>query len=273
MEVKSFHAKVSNCHNSDSLHLINFKILKYQLIIMRVFGIYHKKSDIIAYKAYPFAIITLFWINIARFMTIYYYSSLDSLNSDLVLNITTTIWYSICAINSTIIFINQECNHREEAFLKHLNILLQSVKEIKNLTKSLKIKFCILYTIGLASGVFNFGLVSVALFGPKVLFDAFSGYLTPFHKSNWALENIPYKLYIAIITVYFSLHWTLAVSYFVTHCMILTSLIKNFNKNFSDLITNNIFVCGKNKKSRKKTLKRKKIWLMKKNLSVSDLSI
>jgi hypothetical protein len=79
------------------------------------------------------------------------------------------------------------------------------------------------------------------MFGPNSLYPAFSLILSPYQHVDLVYGSIPYKLAMTLILSYLSLCWTLSIAYFVSHCIIIVELFKDYNQCFIYIIKNKSF--------------------------------
>ena len=209
-------------------------LLKYPNILLRVFGLYHRKSDKLILKAYPVLMCFVDWFNFARMFWLYEIS--ESLSAELVLKIITTFWLFICSFCASILFFNQEKSDREPKLLGNifsifeLELMYCRQKKLRNL-------IYFIYGITFSIAFSNSVAIVVSFFGPKFFYDGFKLFLAPFQNSDWAADNVPYKL--MIIT---SFHWCLSVGVYLSHTVIIIEIQKGFNEEFNKCVTKCVLV-------------------------------
>jgi hypothetical protein len=221
------------------------ELVKYPTIYLRFIGLYHQKSDRLLVKLYSIFILIVLWFNFFKTFAAYNFvhGQSEGFSATLVLKIITNCWTLSVAFNSTLIYINQETDSREKAILKYVYILL----EFKgNNLKQTRLFLNVLFVIAIAVGLGNSITIFVSMFGPKVLFSAFSVFLAPFQNETWAQESIPYKLLISILYSISGLHWITACAYFLMHATFVIQLLKNFDSKFSRFISDSILVSKDN---------------------------
>ncbi|CAF0922387.1 unnamed protein product [Brachionus calyciflorus] len=236
---KNIEANYSNCRNYCS-------IMKFPLTMMRILGLYHRKNDPFYLKIYPLSVIVILWLSFARTFSLYgfWYGKSDEFSVNLVYKIIINLWCFITVFNATIIYINQEIYSRENQLIHDLSYFLDNHCDDKR-RKRLRKKIILFFILGALVGILNSTAGAASLFGPDFIFKAFSSFLAPFHESQWAKESIPYKILNCIILSYTSFFWVLTIDYYLSHCDILTFIFENFNKDFRELINNNILVTNK----------------------------
>ena len=214
-------------------------IIKYPLILLKICGLHHRKSDHIALKIYGIFLILIDWSNFARSFSTY--SASDTLSADLVLKIIFTNWELICAFSATIIFINQEKCGRQDLLMRNIlsifNLKVSSCRQ-----KVLRRHIYIIYGITFMVAILNMAAVLVSFFGPRFWFNGFKLMLAPFHNSDWAADSVPLKLLFFFLTSVTTLHWTLSAAIYLSHAIVVIELLRNYNSKFKDFIKNNIIV-------------------------------
>lgn len=214
-------------------------LLKFPNILLRIFGLYHRKSDRIVFKIYACTICFINWFNFARMFSVYTIS--ENLSADLVLKIIITFWLFICSFNSSIIFINEELEDRERNLLRNLH----SIFELKICTirqKRLEIIIYIIYAVVYSMAFINFTAIVLSYFGPRVLLDGFRLFLAPFHNEEWAVDSIPLKLLALFLTGTTSFHWCLQIGVYLSHTTILIEFLSEFKERFNDFVKESVIV-------------------------------
>ena len=241
---------ISNSNVSEQLktepkfEVVNTKIMKYGNFVMRAFGFYHCKSDKLILKVYPIITLIIVWFNTIRTISCFnfFYNESESFSAELAIKIVSILWLFSCSINITIIFINQLINSREEELIKSINSLLKENEDLNDIVRKSSRCVKIIFTLSLVVGFFNVIVFMVTMLGPKEFRALFIVFLAPFHKTEWAVNSIPYKLYSSLLFVFTSLGWTLNVAYYVSQCQIIMEIQKNFNKRMSKFIENNVII-------------------------------
>jgi hypothetical protein len=221
-----------------SRHSSKPNLMKYPLLILRIFGLYHKKGD-----PYAIAIAILNWFNLFRFMSAYYFwwGGSESFSAPLVLKIIANLWLFACSFNTTIIYLNQEIKSRQPTLLENFYSLME-LKGEHFRVKRLKKVIYIIFAMCLSVSIFNTMAIFISMFGPKFLFAAFKVFLAPFQDSDWAAESVPYKLAISFMMAIMSFHWTLAYALYLAHAMIVIEFFNVFNLKFSRFTKMSILV-------------------------------
>lgn len=225
----------------------DLEFLKYPNILLRIFGLFHRPEDPLVLKIYALTFCFIDWLNLARFISAFeiFYGRSEPLLALLILKIISALWYFICAINSTIIYVNQESVCRQRAFITYIHPLLAALdtKRRHTITKHV-------YLINILSSSFillNVVVISVSFFGPKVLFSGFQTFLAPFHDSEWAKDSIPYKCLIIVFTVVTTSHFMLSNALYMSHCIIVIHLLCAFNTKFNDFVHDSVLVASENR--------------------------
>nr|QVK45644.1 G protein-coupled receptor [Proales similis] len=223
---------------SNACHVTHFEqAIGQNRLLMRLFGIYHHRTDPLYLKAYPFTILLVFWFNFVRFSSVYeiFYGGQFQFSSELGYQIIHHLWLLTCALCSSIIFINQEFCGRLPRLYRLLSHLFadnrrRSAGDLKRLNWTINAVMGIALCIGLAN---SFAIV-LSLLGFESFYSAFSLYLTPFHKTDWARQSLAFKVPILIVMLFTSTHWLLAIKQMLVDCLIVEFFYKCFNKEFEN---------------------------------------
>jgi hypothetical protein len=214
-------------------------VIAYPRVLMRLFGIYHDKNDKIVIKMYSILVLLSQWFLFCKFFTVF--KKNETFSGELVLKIVTLLWMLVVILDGCFLFINQEMITKENNLVNHFLDLLHFVKDKYKMKKTIRLKVSITFCIAFCFGLFNSISAIFSLFGPSSFYSAFSGLLSPFENIDSNVGLITYKLAITLIFCYFSLSWTLSIAYFVSHCIIMVELLKDFNKSCIDMIENKVF--------------------------------
>ena len=213
--------------------------LKYPIMLLRICGLYHRKSDHIALKIYTIILCLVDWSNLVRLVLSYNIS--ENLSAKVFLRIIFTDWLLGVSCASTLIFINQEISDRYDALMRHLFSLFE-MKVVCIREKVLRKHIYIIYGIASAIATINTAGLLVSYFGPKILYNGFRLFLSPYHYSVEANDCVPLKLaFSALITVTI-FHWYLCVAVYLSHVLVVIELFRSFNSTFEGFIKNNIIV-------------------------------
>ena len=216
-----------------------FYQLKYPTMLLRICGLYHRKSDHIALKIYAILLCLIDWSNFARSLSSY--SGSDTLSAELFLKIIFSDWLLVVSCTSTIIFINHEISDRYDSLMRNIYSIFE-MKIVSIREKVVRKHIYIIYGVTSVFACLNTAGLLVSYFGPKVLYNGFRLFLAPFHYSDWAANCVPLKLcFSALITVTIS-HWYLPVALYLSHALVVIELLKSFNSTFENFIKNNIIV-------------------------------
>ncbi|RNA34045.1 odorant gustatory chemosensory receptor 122-like protein [Brachionus plicatilis] len=220
-------------------------IMKYPQVLMRIVGLFHKKSDKWFLKVYPLLIFIILWLSFARLFSLFefWYGVSESLSAQLAYKIILILWCFVTVASATIFFINQEKHSRENQLIHELSFYLDKYSNKK--IKILKKKILMYFFIGVFGSVFNSISGIISLFGPDYFYEAFSSLLAPFHKSTWSRSNVPYKILNNIILSFTSFIWMITICYYLAHCEMIVFIFKNFNQEFRDLVNNKMLVSNK----------------------------
>ena len=213
--------------------------LKYPIMLLRIFGLYHRKSDHIALKIYTIILCLIDWSNLARLLLSY--SASENLSAKVFLRIIFTDWLLGVSCSSTLIFINQEISDRYDSFMRHLFSLFEK-KVVCIREKVLRKHIYIIYGIASAIATINTAGLLVSYFGPKILYNGFRLFLSPYHYSVEANDSVPLKLVFSALITVTIFHWYLCVAVYLSHVFVVIELFRSFNSTFQDFIKNNIIV-------------------------------
>lgn len=233
------------------------ELMKFPLKILRLVGLYHQKSDHLAFKAYCFTIQIVLWFNFVKMLTVFdfFWAKSEAFSTKLFMKICFTIWTFVCAILATMIFINQEFKNRESDLQTQINLLyyFYSDKDSKKDRKfSRKITAFFLGSLSLLS--INCVFMLLSMFGISSFFPAFAFLLAPYHETEWARESIAFKLFMTFVGLIASLYWILTTVYYVTNCWIVLNFLDDFNERFEKFIKENIIVSNNSQRLNKKVL-------------------
>lgn len=218
-------------------------LLKYPNKLLRIVGLFHRKDDKLILKAYTISLCLIDLINLIRLMLSYeiIYGRSEPALAVLILKVICTIWFFVCFCSSLIIFINNECPRREQAFL---NSAYHMIELSPGYCRQKKLRFTVylIYSIVGSLTLFAALFFSVALLGPKVLFNGVSLFLSPFHTSDWAIDSTPFKILILLLCIVSTAHCLLSNAVFLAHTVIPIELICKFNSDFMGLARQNVLV-------------------------------
>lgn len=236
---------VSNLEICSKNYEVYCDIMKYPIILMRIFGLYHKKKDNWYLKGYSLFIIIILWFSFARFFSLFdfWHGKYESLSAQLVYKIIIILWSFANVMNGTLFFINQEKNSRENQLIIDISFYLHKYSNKK--LKLLKNKIFIYFLIGFFGSGFNSISGIISLFGPDYFYEAFFSFLAPFHKAKWSKHNIPFKIFNNILLSYTSFFWMITICNYLAHCEMIAFIFKNFNQEFRNLVDNKLLVSQK----------------------------
>ena len=238
--IRNFYNKISPTHNrSTQTSNIYEDVLNYPRVLMRIFGIYHEKTDQISIKIYCIFVLLLEWFMFCKTFTVF--KKDETFSGELVLKIVTLLWMFIVAFNGSLLFTNQEMISKEQTLKIHFLECFNFSKNISRVKNNIYLKINLTFMIALCFGIFNLISAIVSLFGPSSFYPAFSNFLSPFQNIDSGPVLIIYKIVMIIIIGYFSLFWTLVIGYFLSHSIIMVELLKDFNESFINIIKNRIF--------------------------------
>lgn len=230
-------------------------IMKIPIWILRGLGLYHKKSDNIIIKAYCLLINVILWFTFLKMLTVFDFvkGKSESLSAKLFMKICFTIWSFICAILSTMIFLNQEFKNREKDLETQINLLYHFYSE-KKIQKDRKfcLKINLFLILSIVFALFNCIFMFLAMFGIPAFFIAFSPLVAPFEDTKFGKTNIPFKFFMTIFGCISSFSWFLTTFYYISHCYILLRFLQDFNEKFEKFIKQSILVSNKSEKLNKK---------------------
>ena len=264
-----------NTSSNSNFEVINSKIMQRAIILMRLIGLYHQKKDSLLLKLFPFFVLICLWLNSFRFLTnlnFVYGENEDFLSGEFLVKTCIIINTAVFAINSTIIFINQEFKHRELKLLNELNFLLQVDYDFKNLITKLTPKIANLYIVASLFTAIQSAIIFTGLFLPRndendIKNNNNNVYLSPFHRYSWSHSNTIYKLAAWLLhSVSFSQSFY-SSAYFISHCKILIQLFESFNKKLK------VHIIKRSGNVREKEFENFRIWHLKLIYAVKRLDI
>nr|QVK45642.1 G protein-coupled receptor [Proales similis] len=223
---------------------VYYEIMKPTIIVLAICGLYIKPGSRWPVKIYPYAVVAILWFNAFKFCSAYefFYGGNESMSAILIIKIVTNLWFFGCCSLHTCLIVNQSFASREASLVQQLDLLLDYNIDSEKIGKKL-LRRLNLINFGLfLFGIFNSSAIFISYFGPKELFNAFALFLTPFHKTEWAAQSVPYKLFTAITCSFTSITWMMSLGYYSSHCLIIRTLFDNFNQKFVDFIQNNVIV-------------------------------
>lgn len=239
-KIETLNQPVSKKKQTNDLEILSeCYLLKYPNILLRVFGLYHRKDDPKAFKIYALMFIIIDIINVCRSFTVY--SANESLTAEFGLKILFTVWAFMCMSSALIIYINQESQGREPKLLINITNIIE-FKITKCRQKTLRIYVYTAFIIGFSMAVFNILGIMVGFFGPSFLFKGFKMFLAPFNDVEIIYTNIAYKIFALFLISISSFHWCLSVSLYASHVLILIEMFNSFNRNFKKFVKESIIV-------------------------------
>jgi hypothetical protein len=243
----SFIEKISNdsekqIQSFKKINIAHTRLMKYPSILMKTFGFFHQKNDCKIFKGYCFSMIVVLWANSIRYLFTFNGENESFLSGIFIFKSFLVVMFSLVAINSTLMFINQEYYSRENAFLDELDLLFQNINNLeaflKKLGKKINVMFLILTLIALADVFFVYFLV----FFPEILTTNESElaklHLTPFHKQGWSQNSFWYKQIICISQSLAFIHGCWSFGYLMAFCKIVRFLFVDYNTNLEKSILN-----------------------------------
>lgn len=222
--------------------------IRYPKVILRMVGLYHRKSDRLILKIYRLGCMTLLWINTIRFILsidIFRGKKPEPFSSNFILKIILFIWSFSVSFNSTIIFYNQEKDSRESKFLDYFYAMLNYKGNNLKMTK--KVVY-LMFIVATMIGLLNCIALVAGVFGPEEFFKVFSIYLSPFGDDAWAKESIVYKASISFITCIGPMNWLTALAYFLTHTSLVIMLFENYVFKFKKFVHKSVLTSKDNPK-------------------------
>jgi hypothetical protein len=219
-----------------------FKILRYPLIIHRVFGLYQSITSNIYTKAYSILILVIVWYNVLK--SIYTYNSINGSGADtfdavLVLKIISTLWLILCATYASTAFMMQRDKNKIDKFIHLYNELIDYEERSEHHLKWVKIKCYIIYALAMMLCITNSIACIVAFFSTDSLYGAFAGFLSPAQNTDWVFKSTAYKLFAWVLMVYSTAAWVFPFSQFVVNCVMLYGPIDTFNDAFQRFVNTN----------------------------------
>ena len=254
ISIPSFKKKFSSLMRQKDISIIKInssnckiycEIMRYPIILMRIFGLYHKNKDRWYVKAYSLFIITIMWLSFARLFSLFdfWFGKHESLSAQLVYKIIFILWCFANVMNGTLFFINQEKNSRENQLILEISFYLDSYSNKK--LRFLKKKIFLYFLIGFFGSGFNSVSGIISLFGPDYFYEAFFSFLAPFHKTTWARHNTPYKVFNNILLSYTSFFWMITICNYLAHCEMIAFIFENFNQEFRNLVNKKVLLSQK----------------------------
>lgn len=225
---------------SGTIESMNF--MKYPNLILRLIGLYHKKTDPFWLKAYSFSFCLINWFNFIRFLSNYkiFWGQSEEFSATLALKIIITMWLFSTAFNSTLIYVNQEMESRQQALVKNFCTIFESKKKL-NFRKQ-KLKHYIVFVLAFMFTLINFSVVLVGFFGPKAFFAQFKSFLAPLHDSEWAADCIPFKIIASLLIMPTFFHTTFSYAIYLSHTFVMIEFLHVFNAEFAKFTKTSILV-------------------------------
>ena len=213
------------------------ELLRFQRIVLRIFGLYHHPNDSIVWKIYcMFVVFILLGFDVVRHLILF--DKNGSFNSKLLMEIIVSLFPLYCFLNGLIMFIIQE--HKSKIFNFNLNfniifneyqtetrknIEMRKIKQISIITTCITMIITILIVI----------IHLVSLLGPSEI---------RVHSSFKYFEfngefNIAYRIVIAIIFCFTLSACMMVASYYFMYFLIMSRLLDYFNQNFKEFSVKN----------------------------------
>ena len=216
-------------------------IFKFQNIVLRIFGIYHRSTDSFVLQSYTIVMILLLWFNVLRHYVIFS-EPIESLNSDVALKILGIIFPACGSIYATWFFIIQHQKVKitafelcfDELFKKYRFSVEKEIHHIKRLT------IVVICSALVLVAIFS-GLWSLAFFGTSDSFNLFSKNTTALLLFETTERNMPYRVFCFLLISFTNGTWLLTVSYYFNNCFIVSTFLNVFNKKFKNFINYNEF--------------------------------
>jgi hypothetical protein len=216
------------------------KLMRFPLLLMRLIGLYHHKSDKLLVKLYSIIIILLMWCFFIK--TIIVIDKKDLNNSgELAVKLVFLTCMLSTSVNATLIYINQESEKKEKKLIKQFNSLLKITDNNHKIEKKLSIKLTILFIIAIIMILLNCILSTIGLYKEHYLKEAYFVLLAPYNHSS----SFAYKSCMAFLNYYFLFIWLFACVYFISHCFFIIELTNDFNEQFKCLIKGKVFIPDK----------------------------
>lgn len=220
----------------DDTDVILTQILKYPLVLMRIFGLYHKKTDRLICKIYSFCLIAILWVYFGLYLT--NFNRIHKLSASLFLVIMTSAWLLSVILISTILFFNQEFDSRQPQLVKELTKNLLADKKSSKIITKLTFKVAFIFSIAILLSISNSLSFCITFFVFEEV-NSLENYIAPFQHLKY---NTPCRIIFLGILILASFHWLLSIALFCSHCLILIDLFKSFNKEFGDFIDRHTLV-------------------------------
>ena len=216
-------------------------IMKYPIILMKIFGIHHDKRGSLIQKIYCVIVLVILWLNSIKTLSSFeiFYGKNSKFTANFVSKTGFFISSLTSALNITILYLNNDITRRENKFINELNDLFEyNSKNLNKKIKTLKNRINIIFLTAFLIATLNTIACFISFFFYEHFLSAFSALLLPFNES--ISNNLFYRLVMAFIGGYSSFSWSLSIAYFASHCRIITFHLNYYNKEFKTFIKNNI---------------------------------
>lgn len=236
-------------HLNDTIKLEELRCMKFSFLIMKIFGSYFDKKQHWLYKFYCCLVLIGLFLDFFKTINVFnfFIGESEVFNAFLVLKIIGLMWLLLCSFNNVILVINQAKNDRQQLYFKNCNILFKYSKNSKAQVKYLSLFIYIVYIIALTIIIGQYVFQIYCTF----FTTEFASYivLAPFHRTDWAKNSIPYKIFVTLLQAYTASAWVLPVAYYAMQCAISYSLLDEFNHQFKYFVDNNAIVPNNNRYS------------------------
>ena len=207
-------------------------ILKYQHILMKIFGLSYFKDQNIFITIYSFICIFIHLINAIKSTWNYkfIYGQEFYINSSNSLDIVTQLVFNFSLAMNIFMFYIQRLDKKIERLNWQLDQELNNNITNKNMIKSFKRKSFYIFILIIIYVSSNTMISIYALFGNYTLYSAFKRILAPFSYETWVKDDYFYRILNIILIFPTSGTIFVPLSYYCHYCIICSNLYTNMDR-------------------------------------------
>ena len=222
--------------------VVHKRLMHHPTNLLRLIGLFHKKNDNKLFKGYCFVMTLIVGLNSFRYLFTFYGENENFLSGTFIFKIGLLEIITIMAINSAIMFINQEFYSKENNFFYELNLVFQNIENLslKKLALKINVFFLIATIISIAD---SFAMFLIIFFPDYILLSKneieFSRiHLTPFHNQIWSPNSFWCKSFACLFHWISYTHTALSFAYVMSFCYIVRFLFLDYNQKFEKSLLN-----------------------------------
>ena len=239
--------------NSDEPTITLKQVIMPQLVIMRLFGLYHRQSDGKLFKLYCKAVCLIGWINFVRLIGSLnaFHGKETSFNKSLVTQLVGVLWTLFGATHCTLLYVNHRkaddrfhkyhdyCQRLVESSLSYKKSANRPTKELLGFVKRLRLVTWSIVMMFLTFFSGNLVLMYFSFFGPKYFLPMYQEYLAPLSQEAIGLDNVPYKIMISLLMLFSSGAPCASSAYFILNCILARIILLDYNSEFKHFVSLN----------------------------------